>query len=101
MNMKTKKMPLLPSAQRQLKLMGENIKLARQRRNLTSSLVAERAGISRQTLLAIENGESRVSIGSYVSVLLGLGLEKEFSKVANDDEFGRKLQDAKLLKAKR
>lgn len=100
MNMKTKKPPILPVLGRQLKQLGENLRLARRRRNLTSTLLAERAGVSRQTLLAIEKGEPGVSLGSYASVLMGLGLEKELAKLAMDDDLGRKLQDANLLRSK-
>ena len=96
MGMRTKKIPLLPSIKRHLVAMGENIRLARQRRQLTATIVAERAGISRQTLLAIEQGEEKVSIGSYANVLLSLGLQDELKKIAADDELGRKLQDARL-----
>jgi hypothetical protein len=35
-------------------------------------------------------------MGSYASVLLSLGLEKELDKLAADDVFGRKLQDARI-----
>lgn len=63
--------------------------------------MAERAGISRHTLMAIEKGEDQVSMGSYASVLLSLGLEKELDKIAADDEFGRKLQDARLSRKRR
>ena len=101
MIMKTKKLPLLPSLTRHLIQMGENIRWARQRRKLTSSLVAERAGISRQTLLAIEKGEPGVSMGAYANVLLSLGLEKELLKIGRDDEVGRKIQDARLNRIKR
>lgn len=96
MNMKTKKSPILPSLKRRLAVLGENIRLARKRRELTTTLVAERAGISRQTLMAIEKGEDQVAMGSYASVLLSLGLEKDLDKIAADDELGRKLQDARL-----
>jgi transcriptional regulator with XRE-family HTH domain len=98
--MKTKKAPLLPVLCRQLKQLGENLRLARRRRNITSTLLAERAGMSRQTLLDIEKGEPGVSMGAYASVLMGLGLEKEIAKLAMDDELGRKLQDANLLHVK-
>lgn len=101
MNMKTKKSPLLPSLKKRLGMMGENIYLARQRRGLTATMVAERAGISRQTLTAIEKGADQVSMGSYALVLLSLGLEKELDKIGADDELGRKLQDAQLSGRKR
>ena len=41
---------IFPDTQRILEQMGEQIKMARLRRNLSSELVAERAGISRATL---------------------------------------------------
>lgn len=81
--------------------LGENIKLARLRRKLSSEQVAERAGISRSTLVFIEKGYAGVSIGYYLNVLKVLGLEKDFSLIANDDELGRKLQDANLITKER
>jgi len=95
------KKQILPKTKRILTELGENIKLARLRRKLTSQQVSERANISRPTLLAIEKGSESVSIGSYVLVLQTLGLEKDFLLVAKDDELGRKLQDAKLTTRER
>lgn len=80
-----------------LKEFGENIKLARLRRKLSTKQVAERAGISRTTLYEIERGKPNVSMGNYVQVLSVLGLEEDLLNVAKDDELGRKLQDAKLM----
>jgi transcriptional regulator with XRE-family HTH domain len=92
-----KKQILLPKFQKILESMGENIKLARKRRNLTTIQVSERAGIDRTTLYHIERGNSSVSLGAYFNVLRVLGLQEDFLKLADDDEFGRKLQDLKLL----
>ena len=94
--MAKKKIIILPKTKRILSEIGENIKLARLRRKLSAGQIAERANISRRTLLSIEKGAPTVSIGSYLLVLQVLGLEKDFLQIAKDDELGRKLQDAKL-----
>jgi transcriptional regulator with XRE-family HTH domain len=56
-----KKQILFPKDLRLLGQMGENIKLARKRRKLTTIQVSERAGIDRSTLYQIEKGNPRVS----------------------------------------
>jgi transcriptional regulator with XRE-family HTH domain len=95
--MKTKKQILFPKHQKILDQLGENIKLARKRRGLSTIQVSERAGVNRTTLARIEKGDARVSLGAYFNVLRVLGLQDDFLKLAKDDELGRKLQDLKLL----
>lgn len=92
-----KKQSVLPKFQVVLEQMGENIKLARKRRKLTTVQVAERAGIVRSTLYLIEKGDPSVAMGAYFNVLRVLGLQDDFLKLAADDIFGRKLQDLDLL----
>ena len=94
--MSKKKIVTLPWLQRLLSELGENIRLARLRRKFSSTLVAERAGIARNTLRAVEHGDTSVAFGAYANVLLCLGLEKDLRLIAKDDELGRKLQDADL-----
>ena len=94
---RSKKQVLLPKFQKILERMGENIKLARKRRQLTTIQVAERAGIDRTTLYHIEKGNPSVSLGAYFNVLRVLGLQDDFEKLAADDELGKKLQDLKLI----
>lgn len=94
--MKKRTPPVLPKAKKILSELGENVKLARLRRRLSSEQVSERAGISRPTLSSIEKGSASVAIGSYLKVLMVLGLEKDLLLVAKDDELGRKLTDAQL-----
>ena len=80
-----------------LEHMGEQIKLARLRRRLSTELVAERAGISRATLWNVEKGSPSVAIGIYAAVLHALGnMDSDFLLVAKDDELGRTLQDLEL-----
>ncbi len=93
---------LLPKTKNILEQMGEQIKLARLRRDISSELAAERAGISRATLWNVEKGSPSVAIGIYAAVLHALnGLETDLLLVAKDDELGRKLQDLKLTTPKR
>lgn len=88
---------LLPETEKILEQMGLQIKYARLRRKLTSELVAERAGISRATLVSIEKGSPSVAMGCYAAVLHALNyMDKDLLLVAKDDELGRKLQDLDL-----
>ena len=98
--MKSKKTILFPKHQRILEEIGENIKLARKRRKLTTVQTAERAGIDRSTLYEIEKGNPSVSMGAYFNTLRVLGLQDDFLKLAADDIYGRKLQDLNLLTKK-
>ena len=95
-----KKQVIFPKHQQILTSMGENVKLARKRRKLTTVQVAERAGIDRSTLYQIEKGNPRVSLGAYFNVFRVLGLQDDFLKLAADDQQGRLLQDMQLLGGK-
>lgn len=93
---------ILPATEEILKTMGEQIKLARLRRNLSVELVAERAGISRVSLWNVEKGSPSVAIGIYASVLHALNnMDQDLLLVAKDDVMGRKMQDLNLNTRKR
>ncbi len=96
--MNKKKQIIFPRYNQLLEQMGEQIKLARKRRKLTTIQVAERADIARSTLYLIEKGDTSVAFGAYFNVLRVLGLQEDILKLAADDDFGRKLQDLDLLK---
>lgn len=83
---------LMPDAQQKLNKMGNNIKKARLRRNISIEVLAESARISKGTLYAIEKGTSTVSIGAYVTVLTALGMEKDLELIASDEEGKRQFQ---------
>ena len=94
---KSNKPMIMPGTVKRLAQMGEQIKLARLRRNYSVKLIAERAGISRATLWKVEKGDPGVAIGIYAKVLAAIGLPNDITLLARDDELGRIIQDAKLL----
>lgn len=98
---KVRKTTLFPSSLRILESLGENIRLARLRRKLSMEQVAERADISRSTLVKIEKGDPGVAMGNYLQALFVLKLEEDLTKVAKDDELGRKIIDAGLVTKQR
>ena len=81
---------------RSLEGVGGNIRMARLRRRLPMSIVAERAGISRVTLSKVEHGDASVTMGAYASVLFALGLDGDLPQLAKDDSLGRMLDDARV-----
>jgi transcriptional regulator with XRE-family HTH domain len=91
--MKKRNTILLPGAQKTISVPGENIKLARLRRKFSAEQVAERADISRPTLISIEKGHPYVRFGAYAKVLFVPGLGEDILEVAKNDKSGRKLQD--------
>ena len=79
-----------------LALTGEQIRLARLRRNLSMEQVAERAQCSIPTLTKVEKGIATVTIGTYLRVLYVLGLHQDILLIAKDDPLGRSIQDLNL-----
>ena len=77
-------------------IMGEQIKLARLRRNLSIAQIAERATCSPLTVNRIEKGSPTVSMGIYARVLYALQLDDDLLLLAKEDTLGRTLQDLGL-----
>ncbi len=93
---------IMPQTESILEQLGDQIKLARLRRNLSVEMVAERAGISRTTLWSVEKGTPTVAIGTYAAVLHALGgMDQDLLLVSKDDKLGRTMQDLKLTTRKR
>ena len=90
---------IFPQEQALLSQLGERLKLARLRRKLSSTIVAQRAGISRSSLYKVEAGDPGATLGTYLRVLTVLGLEGDLHALAADDKVGRKLQDLALVPA--
>lgn len=84
-----------------MQIVGEQIRLARLRRNLSMAQVAERATCSEVTLCKVEKGLPTVSIGIYLRVLYALQLNDDILLLAKDDHLGRALQDMGLKNRQR
>lgn len=99
---KTTTSTLLPRrAKQSLVIVGEQIRCARLRRNLTIEQIAERAGCSEPTILRIEKGNPSVAMGTYLRVLYAIGLDQDILLIAQNDPLGRTLQDLNLPRRKR
>lgn len=84
-----------------MQLVGEQIRLARLRRNLSIAQIADRATCSPLTVMRIEKGSPTVSIGIYLRVLYALQLEDDILCLAKEDKLGRMLQDLSLKRRQR
>ena len=87
--------------EQKMQVVGEQIKLARLRRNLSVAQVAERATCSPLTVSRIEKGAPTVAIGIYLRVLYALQLDDDILSLAKDDVLGRALQDMNLPQRER
>jgi hypothetical protein len=83
----------LPLPVKRAKL-GEDIRSARLRRRISTSIMAARAFIRRTTLFKVERGDPGVSLGTYATVLFVLGL---ISKLENSGRVADKAAKARLL----
>lgn len=91
--------PTLPlPVTRALRRLGGDIRDARRRRRIPTTLMAQRAAISRTTLNKIEKGDPGVALGHYAAVLFVLNLHDRLGAIADlsNDATGRLLADEQL-----
>lgn len=86
--------------QRVLKQLGEDIRVARKRRLIKVSTMAERMGVSEPTLRKIENGDPTVQLGHLAQALFVLQMVDGLSQLASagKDEIGQMLEEERLPK---
>ena len=82
--------------EQKMQIVGEQIRLARLRRNLSIAQIAERATCSTLTVSRVEKGAPTVAIGIYLRILYALQLDDDILAIAKDDSLGRTLQDIGL-----
>jgi transcriptional regulator with XRE-family HTH domain len=80
-----------------LVLLGQRIRLARLRRGWTVADLALRVGVTRSTLAALEQGKPGTALGTFVTAVWILGLERSLDGVAHPDAdlHGRSLEAAR------
>ena len=80
--------------------LGSDIRDARLRRRIPVAVMAERAFISRTTLVKLEKGDPGVAVGTYAVVLFVLGMIERLSELASakSDEVGLALDEERLPK---
>ena len=90
--------PLPIPVKRALTKLGEDIHNARIRRRITTTMMADRAFITRMTLNKVERGDPGVSLGIYATVLFVLGLTERLAAVADvrTDDVGLQLDEERL-----
>ncbi len=81
-----------------LRDLGADLKKARLRRRLKMSVIADRAGISRETLSKIQKGDPGVSMGSYATVIFATGLGTDWMELADvkNDRVGQRLDEDRI-----
>ena len=68
-----------------LQRLGSDIAVARKLRGITTTLMAERAMIARNTLARVEKGDASVALGTYASVLFVLGMANRLGEMLAND----------------
>ncbi len=81
-----------------LRKLGSDIRDARRRRRIPAAVMADRAFISRTTLVKLEKGEPGVAMGTYAAVLFVLGRIDRLRELAEarPDEIGLSLEKERL-----
>jgi hypothetical protein len=90
--------PLPLPVKRALAKLGDDIRSARLRRRIPTTIMAARAFVTRTTLLKVERGDPGVSLGTYATVLFILGLTSRLADLADvrSDDVGLQLEEERL-----
>jgi hypothetical protein len=83
---------------RALRKLGHDLRDARRRRRIPLTIAAQRASISRMTLIKIEKGDAGVALGLYATVLFVMGMADRLADLADpkNDSVGLQLEEENL-----
>jgi DNA-binding XRE family transcriptional regulator len=81
-----------------LRKLGHDIRDARRRRRIPAAIAAERASISRTTMVKVEKGDPGVALGIYATVLFVVGMVERLADLADpkSDAVGLQLEEEHL-----
>src|SRR6266852_422874 len=81
-----------------LRKLGRDMRDARRRRRIPVAIAAQRASISRTTLVKIEKGDPGVAIGIYATVLFVMGMVNRLADLGDtkNDSVGLQLEEEHL-----
>ena len=77
-----------------LKLMGERVRLARLRRNLTQVELAERMGVQRPTVINLEKGRPGVTLATLLKAMTVFGYTERIGDLLAVDPIGEGMEIA-------
>jgi hypothetical protein len=101
MLMKKRSMGSLPiPVMRALRKLGADLRSARRRRRIPTTLLAQRSLVSRTTLGKVEKGDPGTSMGAYATIMFVLGMADRLADLANpgEDSVGLALEEDRLPK---
>lgn len=89
---------LPPKVKRSLAKFGADLAIARRKRGLTVSMMAERLGVAKNTYLRVEKGDPTVTLGIYAMALFVLGFGDPLGELVDPskDSQGLLLDSEKL-----
>jgi transcriptional regulator with XRE-family HTH domain len=92
--------PMPLPVKRALAKLGNDIRVARLRRRISTTLMSERMMVTRTTYRKVERGDAGVSMGIYATALFILGMTQRLYDLADvrDDLVGLQLEEERLPK---
>ncbi len=93
--------PLNDALDRQLLIqLGQRLREARKAQGMTTTQLAERAGIARMTLAAVEAGAPSPTMGTYVRVMSALGVSGDLVMLASGESLNHPSPPTTRVQAK-